>query len=681
MAVLDYQTDLDRQSDASALSDRRRHSSAPDTSHPVFALQQQAGNQAVQRLLRTSASPHSAATTPAHAQAYIGPQLNDAINEIKRELDHLVYTDNVEDRVLKILSRWSEDNLKTGSLDMIFFALQTPKSGVFSDTTYYDAMLDRFDRADEVRALRDSTWRYRGKESAKVTKQHKKETEERAEKEKEAAIHDDTAPRAVDVEEYDLPPTPENLTLAKREIDRLSRTPDEKLTVLERRQSVLLRDAGYDPKVLLRKWHTVTAYERSERQKERLRALARPLLEMLLWTTAERLAVLAIEAVVARLFAAEARSAALVLSEGEAGLGAIAGEGAPERLVAPGPTIAREGYTFHIQSMNPVTGDVIAVGRDLKTGEIATVEINIDTGVGLATKANGETISIRQGRLDFGSGTSATAKTAGEAKAGVPAFASEPVQPLFAQTATDKIAADIEEELMADTGTAPTSAGLLPPPATSEIRTFHAALEKVDLKGMPSALNQRLEQSWEKYLLNPNRRLHTLDDYKRFVYGKISGQIPASLRLPGAGLSFEAQISISAGLDAEKIQSQLRNTVKNTSAYPVTFYDPIRKITVAKTVIPDFMPAPRIDATGRFLSASNPTEAVVIADSKVTWEEGKNVANDDQIRAMIVLAKENGKPFVFLLKQGGDISSGIRAFAAAVHAEIYVVRDASGLIK
>src|SRR5579862_3327177 len=82
---------------------RARHVSS------VFALQQQAGNQAVQRLLRTSASPHSAATTPAHAQAYIGPQLNDAINEIKRELDHLVYTDNVEDRVLKILSRWSED--------------------------------------------------------------------------------------------------------------------------------------------------------------------------------------------------------------------------------------------------------------------------------------------------------------------------------------------------------------------------------------------------------------------------------------------------------------------------------------------------------------------------------------------------------------------------------------------
>jgi hypothetical protein len=52
MAVLDHEIDREQQSKIASLSNRR-HFTAPDTSHPVLTLQQQAGNQAVQRLLRS----------------------------------------------------------------------------------------------------------------------------------------------------------------------------------------------------------------------------------------------------------------------------------------------------------------------------------------------------------------------------------------------------------------------------------------------------------------------------------------------------------------------------------------------------------------------------------------------------------------------------------------------------
>ncbi len=65
MAVLDYQIGLDQQSATAALPDRRRHFSAREAFHPVFALQRQAGNQAVQQLLRrTGIQPKLAISQP-----------------------------------------------------------------------------------------------------------------------------------------------------------------------------------------------------------------------------------------------------------------------------------------------------------------------------------------------------------------------------------------------------------------------------------------------------------------------------------------------------------------------------------------------------------------------------------------------------------------------------------------
>jgi hypothetical protein len=78
----------------------------------------------------------------------------------------------------------------------------------------------------------------------------------------------------------------------------------------------------------------------------------------------------------------------------------------------------REGYTYQIQSINPVTGDAVAVGRNLTTGEVATVQINVDTGAGFVTRASGETLPIRGGRVDFASAARSTSEAAAEREAG-----------------------------------------------------------------------------------------------------------------------------------------------------------------------------------------------------------------------------------------------------------------------
>jgi hypothetical protein len=48
---------------------------------------------------------------------------------------------------------------------------------------------------------------------------------------------------------------------------------------------------------------------------------------------------------------------------------------------------------------------------------------------------------------------------------------------------------------------------------------------------------------------------------------------------------------------------------------------------------------------------------------------------------MMILARDNNKPFVFLLGEGRNVSPSIRAFAQATGTEIYVVPDTSGTIR
>jgi hypothetical protein len=97
-------------------------------------------------------------------------------------------------------------------------------------------------------------------------------------------------------------------------------------------------------------------------------------------------------------------------------------------------------------------------------------------------------------------------------------------------------------------------------------------------------------------------------------------------------------------------------------------------------MVPDFMPAGRQDATGRYISADHPKDALVIADSKYTWDSAKRVAVDDQVRGMFVLAKQHNVPFVFLLEESGDISDAEKRFADELGVTYEVVRDVTRTI-
>jgi len=313
-------------------------------------------------------------------------ELQSDINRIKDELDSLVYTEGVEERVIGILRRWAAAPGSVGYLDWIFDGLQMPKPGVFGDTTYYDAMLDDFKRADEVRAIRDGTRRYRRRESAKETRRRTEEKAERRETDIAADVTGGWTENAA--EPYELAPTPENLVLAALEVRRLAKIPSERLLPIERVASEMVSKGG--AKVLLRRVHFVTESERIERRRAQARAIAEPLLETLLWVTAEQLAALAVEAVVARLFVAEARAATSIVS------------------------------------IDVATGEIVATGGDVATGEVVTVRMNIDTGAGFATRTNGETLPIREGRDSLagaprGVGEAAAGRgaTVGEAEAAV----------------------------------------------------------------------------------------------------------------------------------------------------------------------------------------------------------------------------------------------------------------------
>jgi hypothetical protein len=95
----------------------------------------------------------------------------------------------------------------------------------------------------------------------------------------------------------------------------------------------------------------------------------------------------------------------------------------------------------------------------------------------------------------------------------------------------------------------------------------------------------------------------------------------------------EAERGSIAGRIAEKIWEIVLSTPTNKKKFTVTFVDPISKKKKTVNVVPDFMPTGRQDATGRYINADQPNQALVIADSKYTWDIAKKVALDDRSRA------------------------------------------------
>lgn len=75
----------------------------------------------------------------------------------------------------------------------------------------------------------------------------------------------------------------------------------------------------------------------------------------------------------------------------------------------------------------------------------------------------------------------------------------------------------------------PQIAGGTPPPPAASLRE---ALARVDLSGIPADELARLRAGWQRYSGRAGRRLHSEDDYLRFVYGKRTGQLPQILRGP-----------------------------------------------------------------------------------------------------------------------------------------------------
>ena len=343
-------------------------------------------------------------------------EINRDIERIKSELDNAVFTEGVEENVLEILWRWATRGTRANSyLDRIFDGLQVTRAGFFGDTTYYDALLDDFDRGDEVRRLRDGTERWQGVESKDETERRAEELAEREEVNRAADAEGKWVENVA--EAYRLPSTPENLYLARLAVMRLSEIPSDQLTPEERALSELVSREG--PEALLKRIHFSTEWERREQRKARMRAIAAPLFEIVLWITAERLAAFALEAVAARLFpiAAEAGGATALAVRGESALGSLARREAEASIGSLGRRgaaqveggagaqgwVAREGYAYRIESINAQTGEVIAIGRNTRTGEVAQVRLNVDTGTGVATH-RGETLTIARGRVEPRSG-------------------------------------------------------------------------------------------------------------------------------------------------------------------------------------------------------------------------------------------------------------------------------------
>ena len=218
-------------------------------------------------------------------------------------------------------------------------------------------------------------------------------------------------------------------------------------------------------------------------------------------------------------------------------------------------------------------------------------------------------------------------------------------------------------------------------------KQFMDEIGRIDITAVKEnkELARRMDALWEGYLKRKGtapRLFQHKDQYIRFRYGLESEQLsPEIIKRFFAGRTGLAHPASEAGRVAERIWEEvLVTTEKNTQKYTVTFIDPITNQKMTVNVIPDFMPT-GVTKGGKFASATKVEEALVIADSKFTWDASKKVVLDDQVRGMLVLAKENNKPFVFLLKEGGEVAPAVKRFAEKIGVEWQVTRDISGVIK
>lgn len=187
---------------------------------------------------------------------------------------------------------------------------------------------------------------------------------------------------------------------------------------------------------------------------------------------------------------------------------------------------------------------------------------------------------------------------------------------------------------------------------------------------------------------NRQRLFWNKDDYVKWKFGKQEKIFPADLlrRLAKFDASLRSGAIFGAvGHVAERVWEITLMTRSNTETFPASFTDPITGAKIKVNVMPDFMPTAEL-REGWFVTAKYAKDAMVIADSKFKWfEEPVRFDGRNQIKGMLALAKDVKRPFVFLVKQGGDVAPAIRewatAFGMSEGVDWFVVTDGTGMIK
>jgi hypothetical protein len=244
-------------------------------------------------------------------------------------------------------------------------------------------------------------------------------------------------------------------------------------------------------------------------------------------------------------------------------------------------------------------------------------------------------------------------------------------------------------------GPAPTSSKPLLTPIS--YKEFMDKVRGVDLAPLEKdkALRARMNALWKNYDAgkqgDANRLFKNKTDYIKWRLGIENNTLPPQwlerfLAGSGAGRGPASE----AGVLAERVYAEvIVSTATNKQAFPVSFTDPLTKEKVNVNVIPDFMPMGEMDEAGKFRSATTPDDALLIADSKYKWAEKSkgDLRFDDrnQIKAMLALAKDKKVPFVFLVKEGGDVAPEIRkwcqAFGMVEGRDWFISPDLSGLVR
>jgi hypothetical protein len=175
-------------------------------------------------------------------------------------------------------------------------------------------------------------------------------------------------------------------------------------------------------------------------------------------------------------------------------------------------------------------------------------------------------------------------------------------------------------------------------------RSFREALERADLKTIPSTRLNSLKAAWKEYLVRGGKRLKTEEDYIRYRYLHEIDEWPEII---GAGRELGAPGAIEqmAGHEMERfVDHKLPAGNPNTTSYPAG---------LPERVVPDHLPPGKKTV---YLSpdgtvSSTPTGSRFSADFVGESKYRDLVPTDDQARGLVRLAQHSDqKKLVFYMR-------------------------------